>query len=56
VEYRETSEVLKQESGFTLETSEVTEFRRALLAGVWDDVEALLQVLPIDDISDMTVS
>lgn len=52
--YSETSEMLKQESGFTLETMEVTEFRRALLVGDWDAVEVLLDVLPIDDIGDMT--
>ncbi|KAI5479335.1 catabolite degradation protein [Pseudohyphozyma bogoriensis] len=52
--YNGTADKLQAESGFTLESNTVTEFRNGILAGRWDRVEKLLLELPTSDITDLT--
>lgn len=52
---RNTVATLEAESGFTLESTAVTEFRTGVLAGRWDTVEKLLLDLPQDDAIDLVV-
>lgn len=50
-----TADALKTESGFTLESNVVTDFRNGVLEGQWDSVEKLLLELPEDQVANMTV-
>ncbi|KAL8286124.1 hypothetical protein RQP46_004612 [Phenoliferia psychrophenolica] len=52
--YTGTADALRAESGFTLETPTVTDFRKGILEGHWDVVERLLDDLPPDAITDVT--
>ncbi|KAI9321352.1 WD40-repeat-containing domain protein [Dichotomocladium elegans] len=44
--YRDTANVLQNDSGFTLESKEVTEFRNSILSGDWGNAETLLLSMP----------
>lgn len=52
---RATADTLSTESGFTLESRAVTEFRDGVLQGNWAAVETLLLELPQDQVTDSTV-
>ncbi|KAM0755447.1 hypothetical protein T439DRAFT_375809 [Meredithblackwellia eburnea MCA 4105] len=52
--YDSTAKALSAESGFTLETTTVTELRDGILHGKWSNVERLLKDLPPESVTDMT--
>ncbi|THH20764.1 hypothetical protein EUX98_g8521 [Antrodiella citrinella] len=49
VGYIESAAILEAESGYTMETSEVSEFRQCILDGAWDSAEAALMQLGVAD-------
>lgn len=52
---RDAADALRAESGFALEAPTVTDFRTGVLTGQWDAVDRLLDELPQDAITDLTV-
>lgn len=52
---RDTAAALQTESGFTLESSAVSQFRTGVLTGEWDLLERLLLELPAQEIADLVV-
>ena len=45
----EASRILCNESGFNTESTDVTEFRKALLSGQWQKAEMHLAKIPLDE-------
>lgn len=53
--YRSAAAALEAESGFTLESETVTNFRNGVLQGSWSEVERLVLQLPQDEVVDLPV-
>lgn len=47
---------MEAESGYTMESSEVSEFRQCILDGAWDNAEAALMRLGVADNDGLWVS
>lgn len=52
----ESAAILEAESGYTMESSEVSEFRQCILDGAWDSAEAALMRLGVADDDGLWVS
>lgn len=52
----ESAATLEAESGYTMESSEVSEFRQCILDGAWDSAEAALMQLGVADEDGLWVS
>lgn len=52
----ESAATLEAESGYTMESSEVSEFRQCILNGAWDSAEAALMRLGVADDDGLWVS
>lgn len=53
--HRESASALEAESGYTLEASEVSQFRRYILEGQWTKAEAILMHIGVVDEEGMLV-
>ena len=53
---RESADTLEAESGYTLESIQVTQFRQYILEGLWSKAEAALKYLSIEDPEAVLVS